>query len=131
MLETLQKLLIVAFGGSIGSVMRYLLSGFAQDLSGSFAFPFGTMAVNLTGCFVIGVLSYFADARGVLNTEIRILLFAGLMGGFTTFSTFGNETINLIRDRQLVFAAANVCISVIGGLLLVWAGRTAAHLIWR
>lgn len=125
------KLLIVGLGGFIGSVLRYLLSGLAQDISGSIGFPWGTLAVNLAGCFVIGFLSYLADARGFMISEVRLLVFVGVLGGFTTFSTFGNETMNLFRDGENAFALANIGGNLVAGLVLVWMGRTISYLIWR
>jgi CrcB protein len=129
--EVLQKMLLVGFGGFAGSVFRYLASGYVQDASGSIGFPYGTIAVNLTGCFIIGFLSYLADARGVFSAEARTFIFIGILGGFTTFSTFGNETMNLLRDRQTLLAIANIGVQIIAGLFLVWAGRLLAYLIWR
>lgn len=125
------KLLIVGIGGFIGSVLRYLLSGLAQDLSGSIGFPWGTLAVNLAGCFVIGFLSYLADSRGFMISEVRLLVFVGVLGGFTTFSTFGNETLNLFRDGENAYALANIAGNLVAGLFLVWVGRTISYLIWR
>lgn len=129
--DFIQKIMLVGFGGFIGSVFRYLASGYVQDLSGSVGFPFGTIAVNLVGCFVIGFLSYLADARGVLSADARSFIFIGVLGGFTTFSAFGNETMNLLRDRQMAYALANIGIQVIAGLFLVWAGRSLAYSMWR
>lgn len=129
--ELIQKIMLVGVGGFLGSVFRYLASGYVQDVSGSIGFPFGTIAVNLAGCFLIGFLSYLADSRGVFSAEARMFIFIGILGGFTTFSTFGNETMNLLRDRQMAYALANIGIQVIAGLFLVWTGRSVAYLIWR
>jgi len=129
--DTLYKLLLVGAGGFAGSVVRYLAGGFVQNYSGSISFPYGTLAVNLAGCFVIGFLSYLADARGVFDADARAFVFVGILGGFTTFSTFGNETMNLFRDGENGFALLNVGLSVVVGLVLVWLGRSLAYLIWR
>lgn len=128
--ETVYKLLLVGGGGFIGSVLRYLASGYVQNLSGSIGFPYGTLGVNLAGCFVVGFLSYLADVRGVFTPETRAFVFIGLLGGFTTFSTFGNETMNLLRDGENTYALANVGAHVLLGLACVWLGRTMAYLIW-
>ena len=93
-------MIIVALGGAAGSIFRYLLSTWTQTLSKSIDFPYGTLAVNLLGCFVIGFLSQLAEERGALSSESRTFVFIGILGGFTTFSSFGNETINLFRDGE-------------------------------
>lgn len=110
--------------------MRYSASGLVQQWSGSISFPYGTLAVNLAGCFVIGFLSFLADTRGVFTVETRTLVFVGILGGFTTFSSFGNETFNLMRDGENVSAVFNVTIHILLGIPLVWAGRTVAYMIW-
>jgi len=125
------NIFIVGIGGFIGSVLRYLVSGWAQGLSQSLDFPYGTLTVNLVGCFVIGFLAQLAEARGVFTPEARLLVFIGLLGGFTTFSSFGNDTLNLARSGQTLNALVNVAANLVVGLLLVWLGRSAAHLIWR
>jgi len=125
------NIIFVAFGGALGSVSRYLLGTWVQSVSKSIDFPYGTLAVNLIGCFVIGFLSQLAEARGVFTSESRALVFVGILGGFTTFSSFGNDTINLIRDGETFNALVNVSANVILGLMLVWLGRTVAYWIWR
>jgi CrcB protein len=129
--SSLFNILIVGIGGLIGSVLRYLVSGWVQQFSNSLDFPYGTLAVNLIGCFVIGFLGELAEARGILASETRLLVFIGLLGGFTTFSSFGNDTLNLARSGQMFNALANVAVNVMFGLLLVWLGRTLAYLVWR
>jgi CrcB protein len=125
------NILLVALGGAFGSVSRYLLGTWIQSVSKSIDFPFGTLMVNLIGCFGIGFLSQLAEARGVFTSETRALVFVGVLGGFTTFSSFGNDTINLLRDGETFNALANVGANVILGLLLVWLGRTVAFWIWK
>lgn len=125
------NILLVAFGGAFGSVSRYLLGTWIQSVSKSIDFPYGTLMVNLIGCFVIGFLSQLAEARGVFTSEARAFIFIGILGGFTTFSSFGNDTINLLRDGETFNALANVGANVILGLLLVWLGRTVAFWIWK
>lgn len=122
---------IVGLGGFLGSALRYLVGGWAQQLSKSLDFPYGTLTVNLIGCFVIGFLGELAETRGIFTPETRLLVFIGLLGGFTTFSSFGNDTLNLARSGQMFNALINVAVNVIFGLLLVWAGRTVAYLVWR
>jgi fluoride exporter len=125
------NILLVGIGGALGSIFRYLLGTWTQTASRSIDFPYGTLAVNLIGCFVIGFLSQLAEARGAFTSESRALVFVGVLGGFTTFSSFGNDTVNLLRDGETFNALANVGTNVILGLMLVWLGRAAAYWIWR
>ncbi len=125
------NILLVGIGGFIGSVMRYLASGYVQQATKSVDFPYGTLAVNVIGCFVIGFLSQLAEGRGVFTSESRLFVFTGILGGFTTFSSFGNETMNLVRDSQMMNAFANVGANVVIGLFAVWLGRTVSYMIWR
>lgn len=115
----------------MGSVLRYLVAGWVQESSRSVSFPYGTLVVNIAGCLLIGALSYLADARGLLTAEVRLFLFVGVLGGFTTFSTFGLETLNLLRDGELLVAIFNVSANVVLCLAAVWAGRAGAIAIWR
>ena len=130
-MPSLFSITLVAIGGALGSVSRYLLGTWIQTSSKSIDFPFGTLTVNLIGCFVIGFLAQFAEARGAFTPESRALVFIGILGGFTTFSSFGNDTINLFRDGETINALTNVGANVILGLALVWLGRSIAYLIWR
>ena len=130
-MPSLLSVFYVAIGGALGSVFRYLLGTWSQSISKSIDFPYGTLTVNLIGCFMIGFLSQLAEARGVFAPESRAFVFIGILGGFTTFSSFGNDTINLLRDGETINALANVGANVIVGLALVWLGRTVAYWIWR
>ena len=125
------KLFLAGIGGFIGSTLRYAVTGYAQQLSRSIDFPYGTLAVNLIGCFLIGFLSQLAETRGVFTAESRTFVFIGILGGFTTFSAFGNETMNLWRDGQNALAMANVAANVVLGLGAVWVSRALAYQIWR
>jgi CrcB protein len=125
------KLFLAGVGGFIGSTLRYAVTGYAQQLSRSIDFPYGTLAVNLIGCFLIGFLSQLAETRGVFTAESRTFVFIGILGGFTTFSAFGNETMNLWRDGQNTLAMANVAANVLLGLGAVWVSRALAYQIWR
>lgn len=128
---SLTNILLVGIGGFIGSVMRYLASGYVQQTTKSVDFPYGTLAVNVIGCFIIGFLAQLAESRGVFTSESRLFVFTGILGGFTTFSSFGNETINLVRDSQMMNAFANVGANLVIGLFAVWLGRTVSYMIWR
>ena len=129
--DALVNILLVGAGGFIGSVMRYLLSGYVQESANRMDFPFGTLVVNVVGCFIIGLLAQFGDKYGTFSNESRAFLVIGVLGGFTTFSSFGNDTVNLMRQDFVMNAIANVGANVILGLLAVWLGRTVGHLIWR
>jgi CrcB protein len=125
------KLILAGIGGFIGSSLRYAITGYVQDLSRSIEFPYGTLAVNLIGCFLIGFLSQLAESRGVFTAESRTLIFIGVLGGFTTFSAFGNETINLWRDGENLLALANVAAHLVLGFGAVWFSRALAYQLWR
>jgi CrcB protein len=128
--QNLSNVFLVGMGGFIGSVIRYFVGGIVQQSSRSL-FPYGTLAVNVLGCFIIGFLAQLAEARGLFASEARSFVFIGILGGFTTFSTFGNETLNLARDGQMMGAVANVGANVLLGLFAVWLGRSVSYLIWR
>lgn len=125
------KILLVGLGGFMGSILRYLMSGYVQQWMKSVDFPYGTLAVNLIGCLVIGFLSQLAEARGVFMAESRAFVFIGVLGGFTTFSTFSNETMNLLRDGERLLAVVNIAAHLVPGLIAVWLGRVLAYEIWR
>ncbi|MBI3169852.1 MAG: fluoride efflux transporter CrcB [Chloroflexi bacterium] len=125
------NIFLVGAGGFIGSILRYLVSGWVQQSAKTLDFPYGTLAVNVIGCFVIGFLAQLAETRGFFTSESRLFVFVGILGGFTTFSSFGNETLNLARDSLMMNALANIGANVIIGLLAVWLGRTVSYLIWR
>lgn len=124
-------LVFVGIGGFVGSVLRYSTSGYVQQLTQSTNFSYGTLAVNVIGCFVIGFLSQLVESYGLLSAETRALLIPGVLGGFTTFSTFSNETFNLFRDSETPLALANVAAHLVLGLGAVWAGRALAASMWR
>ena len=122
---------MIGIGGFFGSILRYLLSGFVQGLSGSISFPYGTFIVNLTGCFFIGLLSHLSESMGLFSGSSRAFVFVGVLGGFTTFSAFSNETFNLLRDGERFVALLNMSGQVVIGLAFVWFGRVAAFCLWR
>ena len=125
------KLLLIGVGGFCGSVARYLASGFVQDLSRTISFPWGTFAVNVLGCLLIGFLSQLAEGRGFLTEASRSLLIVGFLGGFTTFSTFGNETYLLLRNGQPLLSFGNAAGQLLACLAAVWLGRSLAFTLWR
>ena len=116
------QVLWVGLGGFVGSAGRFLLSSFVQRLFPAAAFPYGTLVVNVLGCLLIGLLSGVAETRGVLGPQLRLFLLIGVLGGFTTFSTFAYETLALARDAELLRASANILAQVVMGLAAAWAG---------
>lgn len=117
---TLFHALLVGSGGFAGSVLRYVLGGVVQRQLPLASFPYGTLCVNLVGCALIGAMAGLADARQLFAPELRTFAFIGVLGGFTTFSTFGFETFAMARDGEHLRAACNVIVHVVLGLLLVW-----------
>jgi fluoride exporter len=118
--------LIVGIGGFFGAIVRYWLQGLAQRWLQD-VFPIGTLAVNLLGCLAIGSIMYLVEYREFFGPELRIFLTIGILGGFTTFSTFGYETFMLLRDGQYASATVNVLANVVLGLLGVTLGWLAAR----
>ena len=116
------NILFVGVGGFFGSIGRYLLSGAVYQMFPNLHFPIGTTVVNILGCFLIGIATALVEVRNLLSPEIRVFLMIGMLGGFTTFSTFGYETIALLRDGAFFTGLANVLIQVIVGISAVWLG---------
>jgi CrcB protein len=124
----LPQLLWVGVGGFLGSVGRFVVAGFINRLSPALAFPIGTLAVNILGCFLIGLLYGLAESRNILGTDARIFLFIGVLGGFTTYSTFGFESLALLKDGEFFKTSANILLHVIVGFSAVWIGDTLGRL---
>lgn len=116
----MKLILAIGAGSFFGGILRYLLSQMIQTRFLS-AFPFGTLAVNIAGCLLIGLVYGLTD-RGNLSPEWRLVLATGLIGGFTTFSAFSIETVSLIRDGQLFYALAYIGSSILFGLVATFAG---------
>jgi CrcB protein len=123
----MKALLLVALGGALGSVGRFKLSGWVLHHTMDWRFPAGTFAVNIAGCLLAGLLAGLAEKYELFSADIRLLLFTGLLGGFTTFSAFGLETMFLLRKGELLIAGANVALSVAAGLLALWLGLGVAR----
>ena len=126
---SLRELLIVGAGGAAGAVARPAMAGALMAASGHPRFPVGTLAVNLLGCALIGVFAAFAEALPGLNGPARLLLVTGVLGGYTTFSAFGLETMLLLRRGDAALAAGYVAASVLLGLAAVWLGMKAVALV--
>jgi CrcB protein len=116
--------LIVGLGSFLGGIARYSLSGIVQRHAGP-GFPWGTLSVNVVGCFAIGAVLHLVEDRYALGLDARLFVAVGILGGFTTFSAFGYETMELLRSAQLQLALLNVAGNVLLGLFAVWLGRTA------
>jgi len=110
--------LIVGLGSGIGGMLRYYISDFVQKYSSSL-FPFGTLAVNIIGSFLIGLVLFYLDSIKLISSEMRLFLTVGLCGGLTTFSTFSYETVRLIQNSEYLLAGTNVLLNVIVTLLAV------------
>jgi len=123
------KLSLIFLGAGVGGVLRYLVSGVAQRF-GDGVFPVGTMAVNIIGCLVIGFLGTAMAGPVLVREEYRAAVLIGLIGAFTTFSTFADETFKLSADRQFVLASVNVVLSCGLGLAAVWIGMRLAQRIY-
>lgn len=118
----MKSILLVALGGAVGSAARFKLSGWVLHHASNWRFPAGTFAVNVIGCFVAGLLAGLAVKQELFTPEARVFLFTGLLGGFTTFSAFGLETLLLLKRGEAGVAIANVVVSVAVGLVVAWLG---------
>ena len=118
------QILAVALGGSLGAVARFLISGWFTHRTGRAILggAGGTLVVNVAGCLLIGALAAWVEGRADLHPNLRLFLFTGCLGAFTTFSTFGLETFELLREGDPRTALANAVLSVVLGLCAVWAG---------
>ena len=121
------KYILLATGGAIGTVLRYSMSGLTYRIVDG-VFPWGTIFVNLTGSFAIGLLWGFFEIQNI-SSNMRNFIFIGILGGFTTFSTYALESLNLFRDGEIKLAFTNLLISNICGLLLVFAGFMLSRFI--
>ena len=122
------RILCVGLAGLAGTLCRYWLSGVVARRYGE-AFPLGTLAVNLLGCFAAGLLFHFMQERQAFSETARAAVFVGLLGGFTTFSAYGLQTFALLREGRPGLAALNLVASNLLGLLMVFAGYAAAKLL--
>ena len=121
----MKSVLLVALGGALGSVARFKLSGLILHQTVVWLFPLGTFVVNVVGCLVIGLLAGLAVREESFTPDLRVFLFTGIIGGFTTFSAFGLETFYLLRRGEIFVAGGYVVLSVAIGLLALWLGFSA------
>lgn len=127
----MKNILLVGLGGFVGSIARYKLGGWLLHMTAQERFPFSTFAVNVIGCLVVGVLAGLAERYELFGSGTRLFLFTGLLGGFTTFSAFGLETMFLLRRGEPWVAATYVGASVVLGIGAVWLGIKAISLLPR
>ena len=123
----MRALLFVGIGGMIGSIARYKAGGWVLHLTSLEKFPYSTFAVNVVGCLVAGVLAGLVEKYGWFSTDTRLFLFAGLLGGFTTFSAFGLDALYLLRRGDMLTAISYAGLSVILGLSAAWVGLRIAQ----
>lgn len=118
----------VAAGGAIGAAARYALAGLVHRFTSAY-FPYGTFVVNMTGCLLFGVIFGFTEQRFQISPTLRAFLLIGVLGGFTTFSSYAFESFQLLRDAEYFRASVNVAGQVVLGLVCFWLGYMANRVI--
>ena len=124
------NIILVAVGGSLGALSRYGLSTYIARQYGS-AFPWGTLVINLTGCFLIGLAFALGFERNVLSPSARLAFMTGFLGAYTTFSTYALESVNFARSGTMAVTIMNIVASTLGGLALVVAGLWLGRVLFR
>jgi CrcB protein len=125
----LYKSFLVFLGSGLGGVARYALGGWIQQRWGP-TFPIETMLINVSGCLAMGFLAALMTGPVIVREEYRVAVLVGILGGYTTFSTFGRETTALVHDREWTLAALNVVLSNVLGLAAVWAGAAVSNKLY-
>jgi CrcB protein len=123
--------LLVGIGGFIGAILRFLLSGWVQGLLQHTGFPAGTLTVNLIGCLLIGAATGWIELSTDFPPEFKFFFVIGLLGSFTTFSTFGNDTLSLFQNERILMAWGNMAVHLLLGLTAVVAGRSTINWLIR
>jgi len=123
------NVLLVGSGGFIGSALRYLIGSGIQNFFIRHRMPYGTIFVNILGCLIIGFIGGISDGKDWMGQKQRLFFFLGILGGFTTFSSFGYDTVNLFRSDAGVLGFTNVIAHIILGLGAVWAGLQLSRLV--
>lgn len=127
----MNNLLFLGFGGFLGAISRYLLSDYVQNMLKHTGFPYGTLTVNILGCFVLGLLNQLAISKGLLANHTRLFLMVGFVGAFTTFSTFTVESAHLFQNGQNTAGMLNILGSNLLGIAFVFIGQIIASQIWK
>ena len=127
-LGSLRSAILVGLGGFVGSIVRYFVGGWVHRSLSLSTFPVGTLVVNVSGCFLIGLLGGAVAARQAFGPDARLFLMIGVLGGYTTFSSFAYETLSLVRDAELARAGANVVLQIVLGLAAAWGGDALARI---
>ncbi|HLG19212.1 MAG TPA: fluoride efflux transporter CrcB [Bdellovibrionota bacterium] len=125
----MEKALWAGVGGFIGSAARYVMGGYIARLTQNLPFPVETLVINVVGCSLLGFLAGLAEFRGMFSAEARVFLFIGILGGFTTFSTFGYETVQLVRDGQQGWGWMNIALQIVLGIGSTWIGLTFSRMV--
>jgi CrcB protein len=121
--------LLVGVGGFIGAILRYLISGWIQN--GMAKFPLGTLAVNFIGSFILSLVMYLSEYKGFFSEEARVFLTIGLLGAFTTMSTFSYESFRLLEQEEIFFLGLNIIATIMLTFFAVYMGKTVAVNLWR
>ena len=116
--------ILIGIGGFIGAILRYTIGGWVQD--NFVSFPFGTLAVNILGSFFLGLVMYLSEYQGVFNEETRVFLAIGILGAFTTLSTFSYESFRLLDNSNIMLLVINIVATVVLSILAVYLGKTVA-----
>lgn len=122
-------LLLIGIGGFIGAILRYLVSGWIQN--GISYFPLGTLSVNVMGSFFLSVILYLTENKGVFSEETRIFLTIGILGAFTTMSTFSYESFRLLEGKETLYLSINIIATVLLTLFAVLLGKIFVLSVWR
>lgn len=118
----MKQILWVGIGGCIGAVVRFKIGAIILHTASDWKFPISTFAVNVSGCFIAGILAGLAEKHDLFGADLRLFLFTGLLGGYTTFSAFGIETVYLLQRNEMIFAVANAILSVLFCIVALWLG---------
>ncbi|MDW7731797.1 MAG: fluoride efflux transporter CrcB [Methanolobus sp.] len=116
--------ILIGIGGFIGAILRYTIGGWVQD--NFVSFPFGTLAVNILGSFFLGLIMYISEYHGIFNEETRVFLTIGILGAFTTLSTFSYESFKLLDSSNITLLIINIVATVVLSILAVYLGKTVA-----
>lgn len=124
------KLIMVGTGGLLGAVARYALSGLVHRFFDG-RFPYGTLMVNILGCFLIGLIMYWVNYRGLFSPNLRIFLIVGILGSFTTFSAFAYESLEMLLDQRILAALSNILLHLVICIGAVWAAMMVGQLLTK